>query len=102
MVASLIVSDDDPSTIAQRGLAWRKWIGRCEAVGRNEKASVEPDTSAVEADITAPSGASLYVTKALIERIGLMYDPYFSTSRTWNGVIGRKGLGSSATRISRS
>jgi N-acetylglucosaminyl-diphospho-decaprenol L-rhamnosyltransferase len=77
MVASLIVSDDDPSVVAQRGLAWRKWIGRCEAVGRNEKASVEPDTSAVEADLTAPSGASLYVTKALIERIGLMYDPYF-------------------------
>ncbi len=77
MVGSLIVSHEDPSTVAMRGLAWRKWVGRSFAVGRTEKASMEPDASAIEAQLTSPSGASVYVTKALIERIGLMHDPYF-------------------------
>ncbi len=77
MVGSLIVRDDDPDVIAMRGLRWRKWTGRCIAVGRRESASVKPDVSAIEAGLTSPSGASLYVTRALIERIGLMHDPYF-------------------------
>ncbi len=77
MVASLIVRDDAPDVIAMRGLEWQKWAGRCVAVGRLEKASEAPDVAAIEARLTSPSGASLYVTKALIERIGLMHDPYF-------------------------
>lgn len=77
MVGSLIVHDDDPSIIAMRGIGYKKWIGRAISVGREEKVAVEPDPAAVEASLTAPSGASIYVTKALMERIGLMYDPYF-------------------------
>lgn len=77
MVGSLIVHDDDPTVVAMRGLGWHKWIGRSVALGLSEAASVEPDIAAVEAALTAPSGASVYVTKALMERIGLMHDPYF-------------------------
>ena len=77
MVGSLIVSDDNPDVVMMRGMEWRKWTGRCIAVGRRESASVVPDSAAVEARLTAPSGASMYVTRRLIERIGLMYDPYF-------------------------
>ena len=33
MVGSLIVRDDDPDVVMMRGLAWRKWTGRCIAVG---------------------------------------------------------------------
>jgi GT2 family glycosyltransferase len=77
MVGSLIVRDDDPDVVMMRGLAWRKWTGRCIAVGRRQSASVKPDVAAIEAILTSPSGASLYVTRALIDRIGLMYDPYF-------------------------
>ncbi len=77
MVGSLIVRDDDPDVVMMRGLAWRKWTGRCIAVGRRQSASIRPDIAAIEATLTSPSGASLYVTRALIDRIGLMYDPYF-------------------------
>jgi N-acetylglucosaminyl-diphospho-decaprenol L-rhamnosyltransferase len=77
MVGSLIVSHDDPTIVAARGLAWRKWLGKSIAVGRNEKVSSQPDLSAIEASLTSASGASLYATRDLIERIGLMYDPYF-------------------------
>jgi GT2 family glycosyltransferase len=77
MVGSLIVRDVEPDVIVMRGLQWRKWTGRCIAVDRLGSASVPPDVAAVEATITSPSGASLYVTRSLIERIGLMHDPYF-------------------------
>jgi N-acetylglucosaminyl-diphospho-decaprenol L-rhamnosyltransferase len=77
MVSSLVVRDNDPAIVATRGLQWQKWTGRCLAVGRSESAFVDPDVAAIEATITSPSGASIYVTRALIERIGLMYDPYF-------------------------
>ncbi len=77
MVGSLIVRPDAQEVVAMRGLRWQKWMGRSTSVGRQEAASVEPDASAVETKMTAPSGASMYVTRSLIERIGLMYDPYF-------------------------
>ena len=77
MVGSLIVRPDGQAVVAMRGLRWQKWMGRSTSVGREEAASVEPDATAVETEMTAPSGASMYVTRSLIERIGLMYDPYF-------------------------
>jgi GT2 family glycosyltransferase len=77
MVGSLIVREDYPKVVWMRGLEWRKWTSRCLAVGRWESATDEPDPAAVEATLTSPSGASIYVTKALIERIGPMFDPYF-------------------------
>jgi GT2 family glycosyltransferase len=77
MVGSLLVRDDDRDVVMMRGMEWRKWTGRCIAIGRLESARVEPDVAAVEARLTAPSGASMYVARRLIERIGLMYDPYF-------------------------
>jgi len=93
MVGSLIVRDDDPTVIAMRGLSWRKWTGRSVAVGRGDSASVEPDPAAVAASLTAPSGASMYVTRSLIERIGLMYDPYFLYSEDVEWGVRAKKLG---------
>ena len=93
MVGSLIVQDDDPSVVAMRGIGYAKWIGRSVAVGRDEEAAVEPDAAAVEASLIAPSGASVYVTRALMERIGLMYDPYFLYGEDLEWGVRAKKLG---------
>ncbi len=93
MVGSCIVSHDDPAKVAMRGIQWQKWIGRSVATGWLEAAAVEPDVAAVEALIDAPSGASMYVTRSLIERIGLMHDPYFLFGEDLEWGVRAKRLG---------
>ncbi len=77
MVGSRIASMEEPDLVRTRGLSWRKLTARTMAVGRSAPADLEPDAEQVEALLDAPSGASLYVTRGLIERIGLMDERYF-------------------------
>jgi N-acetylglucosaminyl-diphospho-decaprenol L-rhamnosyltransferase len=93
MVGSVIVRDDDPDVIAMRGLQWQKWIGRSVAIDRYASASIAPDVAALDATLDAPSGASMYVTRSLIERIGLMYDPYFLYAEDFEWGVRAKRLG---------
>lgn len=60
-----------------RGLAWRKLRAATVGVDLGAAADVEPDSSEVESRLDAPSGASMYVTRACIEGIGLMNEGYF-------------------------
>lgn len=77
MVGSCIVRSSDPRTISTQGLSWRKLTSSVIAVGRNRPYDdpIEPDV--VEAQVSAPSGCSIYVERRLIDRIGLMEESYF-------------------------
>ena len=77
MVGSRIVDPLRPAEVATRGLRWSKFFARTSAVDRRASAELEPDQAYIEAQLDAPSGASLFVTRDLIDRIGLMDERYF-------------------------
>ncbi len=77
MVGSCIIHTDRMDKVFTRGLHWNKFAGRVQAIDRGAEIAVEPDAATVEARLTAPSGASVYVTRKLIESIGLMDERYF-------------------------
>jgi N-acetylglucosaminyl-diphospho-decaprenol L-rhamnosyltransferase len=77
MVGSRIISPSQPQLVHSRGLRWRRLLASTKAVEYQAPAAIEPDPDAVEALIDAPSGASLYVTRSCLDRIGLMDERYF-------------------------
>jgi N-acetylglucosaminyl-diphospho-decaprenol L-rhamnosyltransferase len=77
MVGSRIVPASDPSLVHCRGLRWRPIRASTEAIDYHALASREPDTEKIEKLLDAPSGASFYVTRECVERIGLMNEWYF-------------------------
>ena len=77
MVGSRLAASPDAPLIHSRGLAWRKLIAKTEAVDFCAPVNPIPDADDVDARLDAPSGASLYVTRAMIEAVGLMDDRYF-------------------------
>jgi N-acetylglucosaminyl-diphospho-decaprenol L-rhamnosyltransferase len=77
MVGGRIVDPSKPGEVAIRGLRWNKIAARTTAVDRRTSVAIEPNSTIVEAQLDAPSGASLYVTRDLIDRIGLMDERYF-------------------------
>jgi GT2 family glycosyltransferase len=77
MVGSQIVCAAWPGYVQGWGLSWRKVTSRTVAVGSGAAGAIEPDPDSVEAQMDAPNGASLFVTRRLIERIGLMDERYF-------------------------
>ena len=77
MVGSRIVSAVWPDGARTCGLSWRKITSRTVAVNHAHLAAFDSDPDNVEARLDAPDGASIYVTRSLIERIGLMDERYF-------------------------
>ena len=77
MVGSRLVSPESPDLVQNRGLAWRKWRAATIAVDRLAPGALRPAAEAVEQRIDAPSGASIYVTRDCMLRIGLMDERYF-------------------------
>jgi GT2 family glycosyltransferase len=77
MVGSRITTTGQADQVRSRGLQWRKFTARTTTIDFEAAASVEPDPEAIEARLDAPSGASLYITRDLIDRIGLMDERYF-------------------------
>jgi GT2 family glycosyltransferase len=77
MVGSRIVDPLRPAEVAIRGLRWNKIAARTTAVDRRASAELEPNRAYIDKQIDAPSGASLFVTRELIDRIGLMDERYF-------------------------
>jgi N-acetylglucosaminyl-diphospho-decaprenol L-rhamnosyltransferase len=77
MVGSCIIRSDQLDRVFTRGLEWSRIGARAQAIDRGAELAIEPDPSTVEARLTAPSGASVYVTRRLIESIGLMDERYF-------------------------
>ncbi len=77
MVGSCIIRTDAPDRVFTRGLAWNGVACRPEAIGRGVELSVEPDPKDIEDRLVSPSGASIYVTRKVIDAIGLMDERYF-------------------------
>jgi N-acetylglucosaminyl-diphospho-decaprenol L-rhamnosyltransferase len=77
MVGGCVALLDEPDTIQLRGLKWRKLMGKTMAVGRREPLSARWDPDRIEAELDAPSGALIYVTRACVDDIGLMPEHYF-------------------------
>jgi N-acetylglucosaminyl-diphospho-decaprenol L-rhamnosyltransferase len=77
MVGSRLLPHADSPRIHSRGLAWRKLIAKTAAVDHHAPCAQPVDLDDVERRLDAPSGASLFVTRAMIEAIGLMDERYF-------------------------
>ena len=77
MVGSCIIGIGESDTVFTRGLRWNKLTARTVAIGQGAKSVSDPDQDEIEARLTAPSGASVYVTRELIDSIGLPDERYF-------------------------
>jgi N-acetylglucosaminyl-diphospho-decaprenol L-rhamnosyltransferase len=77
MVGSCIIPTAQPQQVHMRGIAWRKLAAKTLAVDQHVPLALQPSSGDVEARLHAPSGASCYVTRTLIEQIGLMDERYF-------------------------
>lgn len=78
MVGSTILDSLDADHVRFRGgLSWQKLAARDVAIGLGDLLNVSCNIAAVEDEMDSPSGASMYVTRWCIERIGLMDESYF-------------------------
>jgi GT2 family glycosyltransferase len=77
MVQSRIMFPDRSDIASSRGLKWRKLTARVTGVDIFAPVSPAPDPDDVERRIDSPTGVSIYVTRACIDKIGLMDDSYF-------------------------
>ncbi len=77
MVSSRIMFPDRSDIASSRGLKWRKVTARVTGVDIFAPVSPAPDPDDVERRIDSPTAVSIYVTRACIDKIGLMDDSYF-------------------------
>jgi GT2 family glycosyltransferase len=78
MVGSTILDVERLDEVRCRGgLRWQKLAARTISIGLGEPVNAPHDLSAIEARIDSPSGASMYVTRTCLEKIGLMNESYF-------------------------
>ena len=77
MVGSRLVPTADRGLVHSRGLAWSKRRAVALSVDLRTSGTFEPNPEQVDRRIDAPSGASMYVTRACIDQIGLMDERYF-------------------------
>jgi N-acetylglucosaminyl-diphospho-decaprenol L-rhamnosyltransferase len=78
MVGSTIVSDEDNGFIHVRsGMYWNPFPGRAKSIGKGHRVGDTYDTAMIEAKLDAPSGASMYVTRECLGRIGPMDERFF-------------------------
>ena len=77
MVASRLVPLPQSDNIQLRGLAWSRWRAVTVGIDWDCPASIVPSAKDVEDRMGSPSGASMYASRSLIERIGPMNDDYF-------------------------
>jgi len=77
MVGSRVMYMGNPQIVRSRGLRWRTMAAATLGVDMNAPVLPAPDPDDVDRRIDAPSGASFYVTRPCLERIGLMDERYF-------------------------
>ena len=77
LVASRLIPTIRSENIQLRGLAWSRLRALTVGIDCSCPASIVPSPSDVEARMGSPSGASMYASRRLIERIGPMNDDYF-------------------------
>jgi N-acetylglucosaminyl-diphospho-decaprenol L-rhamnosyltransferase len=59
------------------GFEWRSVLGRGRMLGRGQPATAVPDVADVEQRTAVVSGASMYVSRAYIETVGVMDEDFF-------------------------
>jgi N-acetylglucosaminyl-diphospho-decaprenol L-rhamnosyltransferase len=78
MVGSTILEAGRDDLVRFRGgLRWQPLAARSIAIGLGDPLGESHDVSAIEGAMDCPSGASMYVTRSCIEKIGLMDESYF-------------------------
>jgi len=77
LVGSRLMHVDRSHLVRTRGLRWRKFMAAPIGVDNYAPVLPRPDSAEVEARIDAPSGASFYITRECLARIGLMDERYF-------------------------
>jgi N-acetylglucosaminyl-diphospho-decaprenol L-rhamnosyltransferase len=77
MVGSRLVFAASGLIQAWGGLRWFPMLGRGQLLGYNQRADIIPDIANVEHHMACISGASMYVTRAYVETIGVMDEEFF-------------------------
>jgi GT2 family glycosyltransferase len=78
MVGSTILDVERQDEVRCRGgLHWQKLTARTISIGLGDSLNAPHNLSAIEAAIDSPSGASMYVTRPCLEKIGPMNESYF-------------------------
>jgi N-acetylglucosaminyl-diphospho-decaprenol L-rhamnosyltransferase len=77
MVQSRVMFTDRVEVTASRGLRWRKLLARASGVDIFEPVSPAPDPDDIERRSDATTAVTIYVTRACIDRIGLIDESYF-------------------------
>ncbi len=77
MVQSRIMFADRSDITSSRGLQWRKLSARQIGVDIFAPAHPPPDPDDLEGRMDSPTGVSFYVTRACIDKIGLMDESYW-------------------------
>ncbi|MEH2510510.1 N-acetylglucosaminyl-diphospho-decaprenol L-rhamnosyltransferase [Nitrobacteraceae bacterium AZCC 1564] len=102
MVGSTILEEGQTDVIRFRGgLRWERFTARSVAIGFGDPLQSPYDLSAIEASMDSPSGASMYVTRACVEKIGLPDASYFLffEDLDWGVKAKPLGLGYAAASI---
>jgi len=78
MVGSTIVDQDGDERIQVRGgLSWRRLLGRGLCLDRGKAPSSQTDAAEIEKRLDGVSGASIYVARSALPRIGPMDERFF-------------------------
>ncbi|WP_218578738.1 glycosyltransferase family 2 protein [Vineibacter terrae] len=102
MVGSTIVDEDRPEHVRFRGgLRWQRLAPRSVPIGLGDHLGAPHDLLSIEDAMDSPSGASMYVTRACVEAIGLMDERYFLffEDLDWGMRAKRFGLGYASASI---
>lgn len=59
------------------GGRWNSWLARCISIGNGATLEKRPDAAAVEAEMNYLLGACMLISRAMVDRIGLMREDYF-------------------------
>jgi N-acetylglucosaminyl-diphospho-decaprenol L-rhamnosyltransferase len=94
MVGSTILDDDQADIVRFRGgLRWERFAARSVAIGLGDSLRASHDLAAIEASMDSPSGASMYVTRSCLEKIGLPDEKYFLFFEDLDWGLKAKSLG---------
>lgn len=78
MVGSRLLFAADGRVQCWGGIAWRRWLYRGRLLGFRQPPDMMPDIAAVERAMAFVSGASMFVIRDYVRRVGLMDDSFFA------------------------
>jgi len=75
MIGGVVLNEHN--VVGAYGGRWRAWFARAEAIGLGSRTSEPIDRNAVERDLSYIPGCSMLISRAFIEKVGLMREDYF-------------------------